>query len=81
MLSKYISSFADNGLDLKIYLNGELSRIKESVTQAKFEGSLQEKVNKVVTVIDGFKDQLINEDMLKQIMKMQQLVSEIDNND
>tara|TARA_R100000900_G_scaffold117058_1_gene92004 strand:+ start:248 stop:1084 length:837 start_codon:yes stop_codon:yes gene_type:complete len=81
LLSKYISSFADNGLDLKIYLNGELNRIKESVTQAKFERDLQGKADKVVSVIDGFKDQLINEDMLKQIMKMQQLVREIGDND
>ena len=81
LLSKYISSFADNGLELKMYLNDELTRIKEAISNAKFEGELQEKINKVFSVIDGFKGELINEDMLKQIMKMQQLVSEIGNND
>lgn len=81
LLSKYISSFADNGLELKMYLNDELTRIKEAIANAKFEGELQEKINKVSSVIDGFKGELINEDMLKQIMKMQQLVSEIGNND
>lgn len=81
LLSKYISSFADNGLELKMYLNDELTRIKEAISNAKFEGELQEKINKVSSVIDGFKGELINEDMLKQIMKIQQLVSEIGNND
>tara|TARA_R100001015_G_C4634100_1_gene199964 strand:+ start:4604 stop:5401 length:798 start_codon:yes stop_codon:yes gene_type:complete len=81
LLSKYISSFTDNGLELKMYLNDELARIKEAITDAKFEGELQEKINKVTSVIDGFKGELINEDMLKQIMKMQQLVREIVNND
>lgn len=81
LLSKYISSFTDNGLELKMYLNDELTRIKETIANAKFEGELQEKINKVSSVIDGFKGELINEDMLKQIMKMQQLVSEIGNND
>ena len=81
LLSKYISSFTDNGLELKMYLNDELERIKETITSAKFEGELQEKINKVSSVIDGFKGELINEEMLKQIMKMQQLVREIKSND
>ncbi len=81
LLSKYVSSFADNGLELKIYLSDELDRIKEAVTAAKFESELQEKLNRITSVIDGYKGQLINEDMLKQIMKMQQLVREIRSND
>lgn len=81
LLSKYISSFTDNGLELKMYLNDELGRIKETITNTKFEGELQEKINKVSSVIDGFKGELINEEMLKQIMKMQQLVREIKSND
>ena len=64
-----------------MYLNDELTRIKEAISSAKFEGELQKKIDKVSSVIDGFKGELINEDMLKQIMKMQQLVSEIGNND
>ena len=81
LLSKYISSFTDNGLELKIYLNDELSRIKETVSKANFEGDIGEKINKVTSIIDNFKDELINEEMLKQIMKMQQLVSEIGTDD
>tara|TARA_R110001583_G_scaffold80099_1_gene215509 strand:+ start:4796 stop:5593 length:798 start_codon:yes stop_codon:yes gene_type:complete len=81
LLSKYISSFTDNGLDLKIYLNDELGRIKETVSKTNFEGELQQKINKVFTIVESFKGELINEDMLKQIMKIQQLVSEIENND
>jgi hypothetical protein len=81
LLSKYISSFADNGLELKIYLNDELGRIKEAVNKTNFEGELKEKIQKVSSVIDSFKGELINEDMLKQIMKMQQLVREINSND
>ena len=81
LLSKYISSFADNGLELKIYLSDELDRIKEAVSAAKLESELQEKLNKITSVIDGFKGKLINEDMLKQVMKMQQLIKEIGNND
>ena len=62
-------------------LNDELSRIKETVSKANFEGDIGEKINKVTSIIDNFKDELINEEMLKQIMKMQQLVSEIGTDD
>lgn len=81
LLSKYISSFADNGLELKMYLNDELERIKEAIDKSSFEGELKDKVQKVSSIIDSFKGELINEDMLKQIMKMQQLVREINSND
>ena len=81
LLSKYITSFKDNGLELKMYLNDELGRIKESIDSSKFEGELKDKIQKVSSIIDSFKGELINEDMLKQIMKMQQLVREIKSND
>lgn len=81
LLSKYITSFKDNGLELKIYLNDELGRIKESVSRANFEGEVKEKMNQVVSIIDGFKGELISEDMLKQIMKMQKLAREINDNE
>lgn len=81
LLSKYITSFKDNGLELKMYLNDELGRIKESIDNASFEGELKSKIEKVSSIIDSFKGELINEDMLKQIMKMQQLVREIKSND
>lgn len=81
LLSKYISSFTDNGLELKMYLNDELGRLKETINNSSFEGELKDKVQKVASIIDSFKGELINEDMLKQIMKMQQLVREIKSND
>ena len=81
LLSKYISSFTDNGLELKMYLNDELTRIKEAVSSSNFDGELKNKMQKVTSIIDSFKGELINEDMLKQIMKMQQLVREIKSDD
>ena len=45
LLSKYISSFTDNGLELKMYLNDELARIKESIKNSNFEGELKDKIS------------------------------------
>jgi hypothetical protein len=46
LLSKYISSFTDNGLELKVYLNDEIGRIKEHVASNKdnFNGEIKEKL-------------------------------------
>ena len=79
LLSKYIGSFKDNGLELKIYLNEELGRIKEGLKKQgdTLDGDLKKKVGDVLSLIDGYKNQMINEQMLKQILQIQELSREI----
>lgn len=79
LLSKYVSSFKDNGLDLKIYLNDELGRIKDLLGEQKniVGDELKQKVDSVLSLIDGYKGQMINESMLKQVLKIQELAKEI----
>ena len=62
LLSKYIGSFKDNGLDLKIYLNDELGRIKGVLGEQKniVGDELKQKVDSVLSIIDGYKGQMIN---------------------
>lgn len=83
LLNKYVSSFKDNGLELKIYLNDEIGRIKETIenNKNKFDHDLKNKMQSVYQIIESFKGELINEDMLKKIMKMQSLIREIESND
>jgi|14BtaG_2_1085337.scaffolds.fasta_scaffold01598_8 hypothetical protein len=83
LLSKYVGSFKDNGLDLKIYLNDELGRIKEALGEQRGNvgEELEKRVDSVLTLIDGYKGQMINEAMLKQILKIQELTREIQSNE
>ena len=83
LLSKYIGSFKDNGLELKIYLNEELGRIKEGLKEQSgtLDEDLKKKVGDVLSLIDGYKNQLINEQMLKQILQIQELSREIQSNE
>ena len=83
LLSKYIGSFKDNGLDLKIYLNDELGRIKETLKEHRrgVDEELGKRVEDVLILIDGYKGQMINEDMLKQILKIQEFAREIQSNE
>jgi len=83
LLSKYISSFADNGLELKIFLNEEVGRLKQCLIESlkmkeiKEDVEMLNKAKKVISSIDEFKELKINETMIQKILKIQNLVKEI----
>ena len=79
LLNKFISSFEDNGLELKIFLNEELARLKTQINESltseeiKQDKDLKNKVRDILSVMDNFKGQYINEEMLKKVLKIQKL--------
>jgi hypothetical protein len=87
LLTKYISSFSDNELDLKIYLNEEIGRIKEVLLslpeeQKKLQNeNFKEKINKIYGIIDGVKNKAIDTEILEMVLNAQQLIEEINEND
>lgn len=86
LLSKYISSFADNGIELKLYLNEEVGNMKQELNSLLGnEGICDEQMTKLATqvlsILEESKDKQVDEHMLVNIMKIQQLVEEIHNDD
>lgn len=87
LLSHYISSFADNGLELKVYLNEEITRLKDKLTEARTaeeereNSSMSDKLNKVYTILEDTKDRPIDTETLEVVLKTQDLLEEIENND
>ncbi len=86
LLGNYISSFSDNGIELKIYLNEEIGRLKESLDnlkteQAKDNSDLKEKITKVYTVLDETKNKEIDTETIEIVLNAQQLLEEIESND
>ena len=83
LLNKYISSFADNALELKIFLNEEIGRLRENLQSAKFDEDIVadtemvSKVESVIGVLDDVKEREISEDTLVSVLKVQQLASEL----
>ena len=83
LLSKYISSFEDNGIELKIYLNEEIGRLKEvlksslGIKENQEDKQMFEKTKKVLELVEEFKNQKINKNMIKGILKVQNLAKEI----
>ena len=80
LLNNYIVSYKDNSLDLKIYLNKELKRLRESVVKSLEEiedHNINNKLNEVVKIIDGYKQKQINKSMVEQVLGIQSLVREM----
>ena len=84
LLVNYISSFDDNGIDLKIYLNEEISRLKTALENIKQENSdpdLKEKLGKVYNILDETKNKEIDTNTLEIVLSTQQLLEDIENDD
>ena len=87
LLTRYISSFTDNNLELKIYLNNEICRLKEDLTKAldtndiKSDSEMVTKTKKIIEKLNSFANETINENVLMTVLKTQSLIGEINNVD
>lgn len=85
LLSAYIVSFSDNGVALKMFLNEELSRLKgimvssRTINEIASDEEMLKKTDSVIETISSFSARQIDRDMLKQVMKIQELAAEIEN--
>lgn len=83
LLTRYIVSFSDNALDLKLYLNEEVARLKESLKKAsqlddiKSDADMLNKTNTIVERLESYAKESINETVLLTVLKTQALVKEI----
>ena len=87
LLTRYITSFSDNGLELKMYLNTEIGRLKIKLAEAvkvdaiKNDEEMLNKTNQIVEKLKSFAKSDINENVLMTVLKPQSLVEEIYNGD
>ena len=87
LLTRYITSFSDNGLELKMYLNTEIGRLKAKLAEAvnidaiKNDEDMINKTNQIVEKLKSFAKSDINENVLMTVLKTQSLVEEIYNGD
>jgi len=87
LLNTYILSFSDNGLSMKVFLNEEIGRIKTKLGETRKTKMVQdneqikEKISQVEAMVEGFKEKPIEQESLKNILKIQSLLSEMAPND
>ena len=85
LLNHYISSMNGNTLELKIFLNEELGRIKSCLSENLNSGFaddnviLKQKTQKVLKLAEDFKEIEINDFVVENLLKMQQLIREVEN--
>ncbi len=85
LLSKYVMSFENNGVELKIYLNEEVERlktlVKESLKKDEIANSqeLVQKTQNALNYLNNFNQiKELSQDNLKKILKIQQFVHEVE---
>jgi len=83
LIGKYVTLFADNSLEFKVYLNEELHRLKEEVKKmsdaedVSTDEDMKQKVALVSEKMESFKEQPIDDKMIQQVLKIQALTREI----
>ena len=84
LLSTYIASFQDEGAELKVFLNEEIGRLKEVVTtyvsspDAEGDHTLIQQGKRVMELLQSYNQKEIDEGAIKQILKIQNLVAELE---
>ena len=80
LVTKFVTSFADDGLELKMFLNEEVGTLKENLKdfiESSENDQLKGQVNKIIGVLDQMKDKQVDIGMVETILKVQQLKQEI----
>jgi hypothetical protein len=86
LLTHYISSFADNALGLKVFLNEEIARLKLKLNEAleaqeiKNDFEMCNKAKRIIEHLNTFAKQDFNDEILLTVLKTQSLVKEIYSN-
>ena len=83
LLNLYISSFVDNCLELKMFLNEEVSRLKKELNESKSredissDSQMLEKTDLILDKLETLREGHADHGMLLTLLKVQQLVGEI----
>jgi len=83
LLSKYVTVSPDTIVEFKLYISDEINRLKRMVKKLQknkdvlLDEGLNNKSKEILSVLESFADQKINDDMIRKILKVQALETEI----
>lgn len=84
LLNQYIVSFADDGFELRVYLNEEIGRLKTQLSENDIvseEPTIKQKVHGVCDYLEELRKRELNDNDLNKILKTQELVRELTSRD
>jgi len=76
LLTNYITSFSDNGLGLKCFLNEEIGRLKKEISENK-SVKYSDKMEQIHEKLQSFSKTPITEEVVKEVFYIQDLVYEV----
>ena len=82
-LSKYISSFVDDGTEFGFHLNEEVARLKKiiddsfSMEEIQEDQQLKQKLNEIKSILHDFNQTPLDKEKLLNILKIQNLAREL----
>mgnify|MGYP003661071276 FL=1 len=85
LLNRYILSFMDNGVDIKIFLNEEIGRLHSSLVAAlevddiQSDMQMSESTKLVIEQVESLKTRPVDKELVEEVLKIQNLVNEIEN--
>jgi len=83
LLTNYITSFSDNGLGLKSFLNEEIGRLKTQINECASNKKIIKNINysentrMILEKLINYRNQPITEQVVKEIFYIQDLVREV----
>jgi len=83
LLSKYIASFHDDGIEFKIFVNEELARLKNTIILSLSDEEifsdpvLSENAKKVLNTLENYREKELDAETLQQVLKIQSLAEEL----
>lgn len=86
LLNYFITSFDDKGTSLKVFLNDEITRLREELQEAKKKEDILKdegvtgKIDLVLETLNSYGQREIDRSMLQQILKIQNLVGDLKQN-
>jgi len=82
-LNLFLTSFADNGVEFKMFLSEEVGRLKNSIANSlneensDIDSDMRDKTMLVLEKLEEFKKTKIDENMVKGVLRIQSLASEV----
>jgi len=79
LLKEYITSYKDDGAELDMFLYEEIARLKQQLTEQIQNSDKEEKLTLVLEKIQSYQNKKIDRKAISEIIKIQSLVSELNN--
>ena len=77
LLNYYITSFANNGIELKVFLNEEIGRLKKQINNNLLESSYKNQFDRILIKLNNYSKSPITEGLIREVFYIQDLVYEV----